>query len=162
MGEFVVSLGVYGFILLAMFSLWIFALIDACRSDFNGNNKVIWIFLIIFIPFLGVVLYFAIGRAQRLQKLTPSMRVIDQEEAARTEMAFCSNCGTENVNMANFCSNCGNSSQQSLIGHPANKDVTPVNKKLSIVRIIIWSPIILMTLYIFDVFIHKIIRVIRA
>lgn len=41
-------------------ALWIFALIDCIKS--NNPNKIIWIIVIILIPFLGSLLYFLIGR----------------------------------------------------------------------------------------------------
>ena len=41
------------------------ALIDIVRNDFDGNNKLLWVLIVIFLPFLGSILYFAIGRDQR-------------------------------------------------------------------------------------------------
>lgn len=43
------------------------ALIDVLRSDFqNDSNKIIWVLVILFLPFLGSILYFIIGRKQRI------------------------------------------------------------------------------------------------
>jgi len=44
------------------------ALVSALQNDFPGNEKLIWILLIIFLPILGAVLYFLIGRKKRLKK----------------------------------------------------------------------------------------------
>ena len=44
--------------------LWIIALIDILRSNFRGNDKVIWLLAVIFVPFLGAIMYFLIGRKQ--------------------------------------------------------------------------------------------------
>jgi len=44
------------------------ALVSALQNDFPGNEKLIWILVIIFIPILGSILYFLIGRNKRLQK----------------------------------------------------------------------------------------------
>lgn len=45
------------------------ALIDILRSEFKPEqNKLIWVLVTILLPVLGAVLYFAIGRAQRIQK----------------------------------------------------------------------------------------------
>jgi hypothetical protein len=42
------------------------ALIDILRNDFKGSNdKVIWVIVVLFLPFLGSLLYFLIGRNQR-------------------------------------------------------------------------------------------------
>lgn len=43
------------------------ALISALKNDFPGNDKVIWVLLIIFLPFLGALLYFLIGRPKRIK-----------------------------------------------------------------------------------------------
>lgn len=44
------------------------ALIDAIRSDFAKDiNKLIWILVIICVPFVGALLYFFLGRSQKVQ-----------------------------------------------------------------------------------------------
>jgi hypothetical protein len=53
-------------VILFIFLLPIFALISALMNNFRGNDKIIWILLIIFLPFLGSVLYFLIGRPRRI------------------------------------------------------------------------------------------------
>jgi hypothetical protein len=40
--------------------MWVVALIDCIQS--SNPNKVLWIVLIILLPFLGSILYFLIGR----------------------------------------------------------------------------------------------------
>lgn len=46
------------------------ALIDVLRSDFqNDTNKIIWVLVILFVPFLGSILYFLIGRKQKALKI---------------------------------------------------------------------------------------------
>lgn len=42
------------------------ALISILRNDFRGNDKLVWILVILFIPYLGAILYFLIGRKNRL------------------------------------------------------------------------------------------------
>ena len=42
--------------------LWIVALVDCIKS--NNSNKVVWILVIILVPFLGSILYFLIGRGR--------------------------------------------------------------------------------------------------
>ena len=56
------------FIILFIFLLPLLALISALMSDFSGNDKIIWALLIIFLPFLGSVLYFLIGRNNRITR----------------------------------------------------------------------------------------------
>jgi len=59
-------------LLLITFTLWLWALIDCLQSDFNNNNKLVWVILIILVPLLGAILYLAIGRNQMVKKNLPS------------------------------------------------------------------------------------------
>ena len=59
-------------LLLIPFTLWLWALIDCLQSDFNNNNKLVWVILIILVPLLGAILYLAIGRNQKVKKNLPS------------------------------------------------------------------------------------------
>jgi len=52
---------------LASLILWIYVLIDILTSEFTGNNKLIWLLLVLLVPLLGVILYFAIGRKQKVK-----------------------------------------------------------------------------------------------
>lgn len=48
-----------------LLTLW--ALIDAIRSDFTKDiNKLIWILVIICVPFVGGILYFLLARSQKV------------------------------------------------------------------------------------------------
>ena len=44
----------------------IIALIDILRNEFTGNNKIVWLLVVLFGNFLGALLYFIIGRTQKL------------------------------------------------------------------------------------------------
>ena len=56
-------------ILIFLFALLlpIIALIDILRNEFTGSNKIIWVLLVIFLPLLGTLLYFAIGVQQKIK-----------------------------------------------------------------------------------------------
>lgn len=41
--------------------LWIAALVDCLKS--SNPNKIVWVLVIILLPFLGSILYFLIGRS---------------------------------------------------------------------------------------------------
>ncbi|NOQ91970.1 MAG: hypothetical protein GQ552_04550 [Flavobacteriaceae bacterium] len=43
----------------------IIALIDISKSKFSGNNKIVWI-LVVLTGLLGAIFYFALGRKQKL------------------------------------------------------------------------------------------------
>jgi len=53
---------------LAMLILWIIAFIDVLRSDFTGNNKLIWFLAVTFVPLIGLIAYFFIGRKQKIKR----------------------------------------------------------------------------------------------
>ncbi len=44
------------------------AIIDIVRNDFEGNNKLIWVLVVIFFNIIGSILYFLIGRKQRIRQ----------------------------------------------------------------------------------------------
>ncbi|MFC2087079.1 PLD nuclease N-terminal domain-containing protein [Bacteroidota bacterium] len=45
----------------------VLALIDVLKHEFTGNNKLIWVVLIIFTLPLGAILYYFIGRSQQIK-----------------------------------------------------------------------------------------------
>jgi hypothetical protein len=45
--------------------LIISALVDILKSEFTGNNKIVWVLVVMFLPLLGSILYFVIGRNQK-------------------------------------------------------------------------------------------------
>ena len=47
---------------------WLWALIDILRNEFVGNNKIVWLLLVIFIPLVEAILYVLIGRKQKIVK----------------------------------------------------------------------------------------------
>jgi len=60
--EWLIILGVIAI----AFILPIWALVDIIRSQFTEpNNKLIWVLVVLLLPFLGSILYLAIGRAQK-------------------------------------------------------------------------------------------------
>ncbi|MEM1973528.1 MAG: PLD nuclease N-terminal domain-containing protein [Thermoplasmata archaeon] len=62
----IVILGLTFLIPIVVLIFWIWALVDIIRSEFPGSNKVIWILVVIFVPLIGMILYFLIGRKQKL------------------------------------------------------------------------------------------------
>lgn len=45
----------------------IIALVDILKSKFKGNNKIVWILVVLFANFFGAFLYFLIGREQKIK-----------------------------------------------------------------------------------------------
>lgn len=56
--EIVFASGIAGIIALV-------AIIDILRHEFNGNNKLIWVLVVLMLPLVGSILYFFIGRNQK-------------------------------------------------------------------------------------------------
>ncbi len=61
-----VELFILSFIFLPLV-LWVFALVDILKSEFTGSNKIVWLLVVIFLPVLGAVLYFLIGKQQKIK-----------------------------------------------------------------------------------------------
>lgn len=47
---------------------WVICLIDTIRSSFENNNKIIWVLVVFFLPFLGSILYLSIGVKLKLKQ----------------------------------------------------------------------------------------------
>jgi hypothetical protein len=45
----------------------IIALIDILKSKFNGNDKIVWVLVVLFFNLIGAILYFIIGRNQKIK-----------------------------------------------------------------------------------------------
>jgi len=54
-------------IVLVPFILSVWAIIDIIKSNFReSTNKIVWLLVVLFLPIVGVILYFVIGRKQRV------------------------------------------------------------------------------------------------
>lgn len=56
------------FIIVFIILIPLMALISAITSEFQGNDKIMWVLIILFLPFLGSILYFLIGRDRRINR----------------------------------------------------------------------------------------------
>ena len=55
------------FIIIPLFLIWVFALLDVfSRDDLGGGGKVLWIVAIIFLPFIGTIVYLIVRPASRI------------------------------------------------------------------------------------------------
>lgn len=48
--------------------LFIYCLVDILNNQFKDNEKVVWIVLVVLLPFIGSILYLAIGKKHKLPK----------------------------------------------------------------------------------------------
>lgn len=58
---------ILGVVFLLGFIPTIIALIDILKSKFEGNNKIVWVLVVLFLNLIGAILYFAIGRNQKIK-----------------------------------------------------------------------------------------------
>ncbi len=61
--QMLLALSVIGLLILPT----IIALIDILKSEFTDNNKLIWVLVTLLGGFIGVILYFLIGRDQKVK-----------------------------------------------------------------------------------------------
>lgn len=54
-------------ILLLVLLFPILALVDIVNSKFEGNTKLIWVIIVVFVNIIGAILYFTIGKKQKLK-----------------------------------------------------------------------------------------------
>ncbi len=61
--EWILILGVLSILVI----LPLIAIVDILRSEFkNSNDKLVWIIVVLFMPFLGSLIYFVVGRGQKI------------------------------------------------------------------------------------------------
>ncbi len=53
--------GIFGLI---VFVLDVIAIIDCIKRNMDTNKKILWCLLIIFLPIIGMILYFLLGRSK--------------------------------------------------------------------------------------------------
>ena len=61
--------GCFGLVALGLLAFWIWMLVDCITNEPDkGNDKIIWILVIIFTHWLGALLYLIIRRPQRIRE----------------------------------------------------------------------------------------------
>jgi len=56
------------FVALLSFVLFFLAFISAVSNKFKDNDKLMWMLVILLVPFFGPIVYFTIGRKGRIKK----------------------------------------------------------------------------------------------
>lgn len=54
-------------LILVVFLIPVIAIIDIVSSEFKGFDKIMWVLIVLFLPFAGALVYLAIGRKQKLR-----------------------------------------------------------------------------------------------
>ena len=64
------GLGWHEFLILVIiggvFLVPVVALINIVSSEFKGYDKLMWILIVLFLPFAGALIYFFVGRKQKI------------------------------------------------------------------------------------------------
>ncbi len=61
--------GCFGIAMLGMLALWIWALVDCITKEPDkGNDKLIWVLVIVLANWIGALLYLLIRRPQRIRE----------------------------------------------------------------------------------------------
>ena len=71
MGELITnfSIGLFNWQILTLVALglWAYCLIDIFKSKFEQTEKIVWVLVVILLPFLGSILYLIIGRNRKIK-----------------------------------------------------------------------------------------------
>ena len=68
------GIGIYELIVLVVFisilasPFWIMAIIDILKSRFEGNDKIVWLLVLVFLGVPGIILYRVIGKKQKIKR----------------------------------------------------------------------------------------------
>lgn len=54
----------YGLLSLLHLILWIIAVVDIVKSSKPLSMKIVWILIVLFLPLVGLILYFLLGRGK--------------------------------------------------------------------------------------------------
>ncbi len=65
--DFSIGLLTWQALILLSIALWIYCLIDILKNKFAQNDKIIWVLVVILIPFIGSILYLFIGKNKKLK-----------------------------------------------------------------------------------------------
>ena len=65
--DFSLGLFIWQTLILISIGLWIYCLIDILKNKFSQNDKLIWILVVLLLPFLGSILYLSIGKNKKLK-----------------------------------------------------------------------------------------------
>lgn len=54
---------VFTLLAIVTFGFWIYALVEIISDEFkNDTDKILWFLLVFFLPFVGTIVYYSIGR----------------------------------------------------------------------------------------------------
>ena len=62
-------------VMLALVLVWAIALIQISKASLNPTAKAVWVLIVIVAPFLGVVLWWTIGKPSAVQSLTSGSKL---------------------------------------------------------------------------------------
>jgi hypothetical protein len=59
-----------GFAILGIlvFAFWLWMLIDCLGKEFKGNEKIVWVLVIVLLNWIGALIYFIVGRDKAIRQ----------------------------------------------------------------------------------------------
>lgn len=63
--DFSIGLFTWQALFIVSFVLWIYCMVDILKNSFANNNKIVWLLIVVFVPFIGSILYLTIGKNQK-------------------------------------------------------------------------------------------------
>ncbi|MBD0726177.1 hypothetical protein B6A10_13435 [Flavobacterium sp. L1I52] len=66
--DFSIGLMFWQIIIFLSLGLWIYCLIDILKNKFLHNDKLIWILVVLLVPFIGSLLYLFIGKRRKCEQ----------------------------------------------------------------------------------------------
>jgi hypothetical protein len=60
--------GLFPGLIMMAFVFWVWVLVDCVTKESSeGNDKIVWTLLIIFVPWIGAILYYFVRRPERVK-----------------------------------------------------------------------------------------------
>lgn len=56
---------------LLVLAFWLWMLIDCLTRQFKGNDKIVWVLVILLLNWIGALIYFFVGRSQGTRPQRP-------------------------------------------------------------------------------------------
>jgi O-antigen ligase len=67
LSQFSWNLFLWQMLILATIILWFYCLSNVAKNKFKANDKIIWLLVVIFVPFVGSILYLIIGKKTQIK-----------------------------------------------------------------------------------------------
>ncbi|MEP2281198.1 PLD nuclease N-terminal domain-containing protein [Maribacter sp.] len=67
--DFSFAIGTWQSFLIIALLVWVFCIVDVTLHKFKNDGKITWFLIVLFLPFLGSILYLSSGKNRRILKV---------------------------------------------------------------------------------------------